>query len=123
MQCLPIYTNLVPDSLIAFSFALKNVTRSNFELSVAKFKINRDENEDGDLDTDHYKVNPRDFFIPTQENWLLVTADYSHIELRLMAHFSKTIQVVSRQPQHLQCKGCQLMGVDGVIVEADGPFL
>ncbi|KAI3697222.1 hypothetical protein L6452_30080 [Arctium lappa] len=63
---LPIYTNPVPDSLIAFSFALKNVTRSNFELSVAEFKINRDENEDGDLDTDHYKVNPRDFFIPTQ---------------------------------------------------------
>lgn len=24
-----------------------------------------------------------------QENWLLVTADYSQIELRLMAHFSK----------------------------------
>nr|CAB3461938.1 unnamed protein product [Digitaria exilis] len=38
---------------------------------------------------DHHQINARNFFIPTQENWLLVTADYSQIELRLMAHFSK----------------------------------
>ncbi|KAL6854375.1 hypothetical protein ACP4OV_019278 [Aristida adscensionis] len=38
---------------------------------------------------DHHQINARDFFIPTQENWMLVTADYSQIELRLMAHFSK----------------------------------
>ncbi|XP_021301541.1 helicase and polymerase-containing protein TEBICHI isoform X4 [Sorghum bicolor] len=38
---------------------------------------------------DHHKINVRDFFIPTKENWLFVTADYSQIELRLMAHFSK----------------------------------
>ncbi|CAL4907070.1 unnamed protein product [Urochloa decumbens] len=38
---------------------------------------------------DHHQINAREFFIPTQENWLLVTADYSQIELRLMAHFSK----------------------------------
>ncbi|CAN6360721.1 unnamed protein product [Urochloa humidicola] len=37
---------------------------------------------------DHHQINAREFFIPTQENWLLVTADYSQIELRLMAHFS-----------------------------------
>ncbi|XP_062201875.1 helicase and polymerase-containing protein TEBICHI isoform X2 [Phragmites australis] len=37
----------------------------------------------------HHQINARDFFIPTQDNWLLVTADYSQIELRLMAHFSK----------------------------------
>ncbi|CAD6343940.1 unnamed protein product [Miscanthus lutarioriparius] len=37
----------------------------------------------------HHKINARDFFIPTKENWLFVTADYSQIELRLMAHFSK----------------------------------
>lgn len=29
-----------------------------------------------------------------QENWLLVTADYSQIELRLMAHFSKDPSLV-----------------------------
>ena len=29
-----------------------------------------------------------------QENWLLVTADYSQIELRLMAHFSKDSSLV-----------------------------
>ncbi|KAI3792695.1 hypothetical protein L2E82_06583 [Cichorium intybus] len=55
---------------------------------MVEFKIDKDEKE-GNLETEHYKVNPRDFFIPTQENWLLVTADYSQIELRLMAHFSK----------------------------------
>ncbi|RCV18574.1 hypothetical protein SETIT_3G311900v2 [Setaria italica] len=40
-------------------------------------------------EVDHHQINAREFFIPTQENWLLVTADYSQIELRLMAHFSK----------------------------------
>ncbi|KAK3136447.1 hypothetical protein QOZ80_5BG0434890 [Eleusine coracana subsp. coracana] len=38
---------------------------------------------------ENHQINARDFFIPTRENWLLVTADYSQIELRLMAHFSK----------------------------------
>ncbi|KAG8048419.1 hypothetical protein GUJ93_ZPchr0009g1479 [Zizania palustris] len=38
---------------------------------------------------DCHEINARDFFIPTKESWLLVTADYSQIELRLMAHFSK----------------------------------
>uniref|UniRef100_A0A452ZHC5 DNA-directed DNA polymerase family A palm domain-containing protein n=1 Tax=Aegilops tauschii subsp. strangulata TaxID=200361 RepID=A0A452ZHC5_AEGTS len=38
---------------------------------------------------DHHEINAREFFVPTQENWLLVTADYSQIELRFMAHFSK----------------------------------
>ncbi|KAL8216578.1 hypothetical protein R6Q57_023415 [Mikania cordata] len=61
---------------------------------MVEFKINRDEKETGDSNTDHYKVNPRDFFISTQENWLLVTADYSQIELRLMAHFSKDTSLV-----------------------------
>ncbi|XP_022996478.1 helicase and polymerase-containing protein TEBICHI isoform X2 [Cucurbita maxima] len=46
------------------------------------FKMNED-------DVDHCKINARDFFISTQENWLLLSADYSQIELRLMAHFSK----------------------------------
>ncbi|XP_057854248.2 helicase and polymerase-containing protein TEBICHI isoform X1 [Cryptomeria japonica] len=37
---------------------------------------------------DQHQINARDFFVPTQENWLLISADYSQIELRLMAHFS-----------------------------------
>ncbi|KAI7750050.1 hypothetical protein M8C21_005019, partial [Ambrosia artemisiifolia] len=61
---------------------------------MVEFKINRDENETGDSNTDHYKVNPRDYYIPTQENWLLVAADYSQIELRLMAHFSKDTSLI-----------------------------
>ncbi|KAL7596490.1 hypothetical protein Lser_V15G27853 [Lactuca serriola] len=56
---------------------------------MVEFKIDSNEKEGDDSDMELYKVNPRDFFIPTQENWLLVTADYSQIELRLMAHFSK----------------------------------
>ncbi|AQK40089.1 Helicase and polymerase-containing protein TEBICHI [Zea mays] len=43
---------------------------------------------------DHHKINARDFFIPTKENWLFITADYSQIELRLMAHFSKDHMLV-----------------------------
>ncbi|CAM0949659.1 unnamed protein product [Alopecurus aequalis] len=38
---------------------------------------------------DHHEINAREFFVPTRDNWLLVTADYSQIELRFMAHFSK----------------------------------
>ncbi|XP_015698275.1 helicase and polymerase-containing protein TEBICHI [Oryza brachyantha] len=44
---------------------------------------------DYDSTVDHHEINARDFFVPTRENWLLITADYSQIELRLMAHFSK----------------------------------
>eukprot|EP01018_Ginkgo_biloba_P001647 Gb_33083 [translate_table: standard] len=36
-----------------------------------------------------HQINARDFFVPTQESWLLMSADYSQIELRLMAHFSE----------------------------------
>ncbi|XP_020246250.1 helicase and polymerase-containing protein TEBICHI isoform X2 [Asparagus officinalis] len=43
---------------------------------------------------EHHQINARDFFIPTQENWLLLTADYSQIELRLMAHFSKDSSLI-----------------------------
>lgn len=34
------------------------------------------------------------FIVSLQENWLLLTADYSQIELRLMAHFSKDSSLV-----------------------------
>ncbi|KAK8319114.1 hypothetical protein V6Z12_A13G219900 [Gossypium hirsutum] len=54
---------------------------------MVEFSLSKDKNG-SDANTDHYKINVRDFFIPTQDNWLLLTADYSQIELRLMAHFS-----------------------------------
>ncbi|CAI0441279.1 unnamed protein product [Linum tenue] len=47
-----------------------------------------------DIDIKHHKINARNFFIPTQENWLLLTADYSQIELRLMAHFSTDTSLI-----------------------------
>lgn len=34
------------------------------------------------------------YFFQLQDNWLLLTADYSQIELRLMAHFSKDSSLV-----------------------------
>ncbi|XP_024005041.1 helicase and polymerase-containing protein TEBICHI isoform X2 [Eutrema salsugineum] len=46
-----------------------------------------------------YKINARDFFVPTQENWLLLTADYSQIELRLMAHFSRDSSLITKLSQ------------------------
>ncbi|KAL5729265.1 DNA-directed DNA polymerase [Ranunculus cassubicifolius] len=47
-----------------------------------------------DAKANSHIVNARDFFIPTQENWLLLTADYSQIELRLMAHFAKDSSLI-----------------------------
>ncbi|KAG0498217.1 hypothetical protein HPP92_002908 [Vanilla planifolia] len=41
-----------------------------------------------------HQINPRDFIVPTQDNWLLLTADYSQIELRLMAHFAKDTALI-----------------------------
>ncbi|KAJ4950046.1 hypothetical protein NE237_026878 [Protea cynaroides] len=45
-------------------------------------------------DAEHHVINARDFLTPTQENWMLLTADYSQIELRLMAHFSKDASLI-----------------------------
>ncbi|XP_048441457.1 helicase and polymerase-containing protein TEBICHI-like [Pyrus x bretschneideri] len=52
------------------------------------FKMNKDGNGNK-TDIDQFNINAHEYFIPTQDNWLLLTADYSQIELRLMAHFSK----------------------------------
>ncbi|XP_041019360.1 helicase and polymerase-containing protein TEBICHI isoform X2 [Juglans microcarpa x Juglans regia] len=60
---------------------------------VVDFKMNKDKDGD-DTSTEPYKINARDFFVPTQDNWLLLTADYSQIELRLMAHFSKDSSLI-----------------------------
>ncbi|XP_062018737.1 helicase and polymerase-containing protein TEBICHI isoform X1 [Rosa rugosa] len=57
------------------------------------FKMNKDE-YGGKSDADHYKINAREYFIPTQDNWILLTADYSQIELRLMAHFSEDSSLI-----------------------------
>ncbi|KAL0330327.1 UNVERIFIED_CONTAM: Helicase and polymerase-containing protein TEBICHI [Sesamum radiatum] len=56
-----------------------------------EFKMKED---NGESDGSCYKINARDFFVPTQDDWLLLTADYSQIELRLMAHFSKDHQLI-----------------------------
>ncbi|KAL0394056.1 UNVERIFIED_CONTAM: Helicase and polymerase-containing protein TEBICHI [Sesamum latifolium] len=58
---------------------------------MVEFKMKED---DGESDGICYKINARDFFVPTQDDWLLLTADYSQIELRLMAHFSKDYQLI-----------------------------
>ncbi|XP_058074387.1 helicase and polymerase-containing protein TEBICHI isoform X4 [Magnolia sinica] len=64
------------------------------------FKVHQnDKNSSSSSDAVHHQINPRDFFIPTQDDWLLLTADYSQIELRLMAHFSQDsslIELLSR---------------------------
>ncbi|PON76489.1 DNA polymerase A [Parasponia andersonii] len=57
------------------------------------FKINKDKNG-SDADADCYEINARDYFVPTRDKWLLLTADYSQIELRLMAHFSKDSSLI-----------------------------
>ncbi|XP_061336496.1 helicase and polymerase-containing protein TEBICHI [Gastrolobium bilobum] len=58
------------------------------------FKLKEEEKNGGDADESYCRINARDFFVPTQDNWLLLTADYSQIELRLMAHFSKDSSLV-----------------------------
>ncbi|CAI8605756.1 unnamed protein product [Vicia faba] len=56
------------------------------------FKMIGDKN--GGEANESCRINARDFFVPTQDNWLLLTADYSQIELRLMTHFSKDSSLV-----------------------------
>ncbi|CAN4127872.1 unnamed protein product [Withania somnifera] len=64
------------------------------------FKMNNEDKEVCPLDVNNYKINARDFFVSTQENWLLLTADYSQIELRLMAHFSKDSSLIELLSEH-----------------------
>ncbi|OUZ99943.1 DNA-directed DNA polymerase [Macleaya cordata] len=59
-----------------------------------EFKASLKDKNGSDLDADRHVINARDFFMPTQDNWLLLTADYSQIELRLMAHFSKDSSLI-----------------------------
>ncbi|KAG9455791.1 hypothetical protein H6P81_000299 [Aristolochia fimbriata] len=57
-----------------------------------EFMIFESESEQSNSSSTHqhcHQINVRDFLISSKDNWLLVGADYSQIELRLMAHFSK----------------------------------
>ncbi|XP_071919297.1 helicase and polymerase-containing protein TEBICHI isoform X1 [Coffea arabica] len=58
------------------------------------FKMNRIDLDGKELVDEYHKVNAREFFVATQDDWYLLTADYSQIELRLMAHFSKDPSLV-----------------------------
>ncbi|KAJ7544985.1 hypothetical protein O6H91_09G101700 [Diphasiastrum complanatum] len=46
-------------------------------------------------DSDVVEVNARKLFVPTQDNWVLISADYSQIEVRLMAHFSGDAKLIA----------------------------
>ncbi|KAJ3673940.1 hypothetical protein LUZ60_005932 [Juncus effusus] len=61
---------------------------------LVEFTMNGKDNSES-CETEHHQINPRDFFIPSKENWLIIAADYSQIELRLMAHFSKDPTLIS----------------------------
>ncbi|CAB79987.1 putative protein [Arabidopsis thaliana] len=94
---------LIAFPYIAFCFFIIKDNRL-FELLSAsvehevEFKLDKN-GRDVSSDADRYKINARDFFVPTQENWLLLTADYSQIELRLMAHFSRDSSLISKLSQ------------------------
>eukprot|EP00850_Spirogloea_muscicola_P005539 SM000025S08434 [mRNA] locus=s25:718080:729951:- [translate_table: standard] len=44
--------------------------------------------KDEDNSVTSLQINPRSFFLPHEKDWVLLSADYSQIEVRLMAHFS-----------------------------------
>ncbi|EPS68789.1 hypothetical protein M569_05979, partial [Genlisea aurea] len=54
-----------------------------------------------------FAINARSLFVPSQEDWLLITADYSQIELRLMAHFSKDDSLIKL----LSCPGSDVFAM------------
>ncbi|KAK9742156.1 hypothetical protein RND81_03G151800 [Saponaria officinalis] len=59
-----------------------------------EFRMYQNNEARSDSDTTPIQINARNFFVPTEENWLLLAADYSQIELRLMAHFSKDSSLI-----------------------------
>lgn len=70
-----------------------NLQRVEHEVDLTLVPANGDDIEAVNLG--QYQINARDFFLPTQENWLLISADYSQIELRLMAHFSDDASLIN----------------------------
>ncbi|KAF7153852.1 hypothetical protein RHSIM_Rhsim01G0105200 [Rhododendron simsii] len=79
------------------STAAGRLSMEESNLQCVEHIVEFENDKDGDdSNVDRYCINARDFFVPTelpqmflQDNWLLLAADYSQIELRLMAHFSK----------------------------------
>ncbi|XP_057468034.1 helicase and polymerase-containing protein TEBICHI [Actinidia eriantha] len=61
---------------------------------IVDIKMSNGDKDGDDSNAGCYSINARDFFVPTQDNWLLLAADYSQIELRLMAHFSKDTSLI-----------------------------
>ncbi|KAG0620039.1 hypothetical protein M758_4G184200 [Ceratodon purpureus] len=61
------------------------------------FTIEGESSSDGgqERENDVVEVNARQAFVPSQEGWVLLSADYSQIEVRLMAHFSGDPTLVS----------------------------
>ncbi|CAM6130031.1 unnamed protein product [Calypogeia fissa] len=52
--------------------------------------------EDGvGANNDKVVINTRQLFVPSQEKWVILSADYSQIELRLMAHFSEDAGLIA----------------------------
>ncbi|KAH9571445.1 hypothetical protein CY35_02G094300 [Sphagnum magellanicum] len=60
------------------------------------FTIEEESSHTGDIQLCRdIEVNARQLFVPLQEGWVLLSADYSQIEIRLMAHFSGDPSLIS----------------------------
>ncbi|CAK9217649.1 unnamed protein product [Sphagnum jensenii] len=60
------------------------------------FTIDEESSHTGDIQLCRdIEVNARQLFVPLQEGWVLLSADYSQIEIRLMAHFSGDPSLIS----------------------------
>ncbi|KAF7153930.1 hypothetical protein RHSIM_Rhsim01G0104800 [Rhododendron simsii] len=75
------------EALLSIEIPLVNILA---DMECVEHMVELENDKDGDdSDVDRYCINARDFFVPTEDNWMLLATDYSQIELRLMAHFSK----------------------------------
>ncbi|XP_031490148.1 helicase and polymerase-containing protein TEBICHI isoform X2 [Nymphaea colorata] len=61
---------------------------------MVEFKIISTSKDDSSTQYELHQINARQFFIPTQDEWVILAADYSQIELRLMAHFSGDLTLI-----------------------------
>ncbi|CAN6470815.1 unnamed protein product [Victoria cruziana] len=68
--------------------SVENPNLQNVE-HMLEFKIISTSKDDPNTVYELHQINARQFFIPTQDEWVILAADYSQIELRLMAHFSR----------------------------------
>ncbi|KAF7154140.1 hypothetical protein RHSIM_Rhsim01G0106100 [Rhododendron simsii] len=80
---------------LQISTATGRLSKEESNLQCVEHMVEFENDKDGDdSNVDHYCINARDFFLPTEDNWLPLAADYSQIELRLMAHFSKDTELI-----------------------------